>query len=194
MIDWVRALIADGGYLAVFLLMFAETLFPPIPSEVIMSLTGFEAAAGTMSLWIAILAGTAGAMLGNIAWYWFARLLGIDRLKPLVDRFGRWLTMGWAEVLRAESWFARHGTLFVCLGRMMPSARSLVSVPAGLLRMRFWPFMLWSSIGTLGWTALLAGAGWLLGARFALSILSTLMLVLMAGGYLWRVLTWREAR
>jgi len=199
MTDWVRQLIADGGYFGIFLLMFAETVFPPIPSEVIMSMAGLQVAKGTMALPAAILAGTAGAMLGNIVWYLAARWLGLERLRPLIDRYGRWLTMDWAEVDRGERWFVRHGYLFVCIGRMMPTIRSLVSVPAGLMRMRFLPFVLWSSLGTLGWSTMLAVGGWILGTRFAemeawLGVGSTILLVIMAGWYLWRVLTWRPSR
>ena len=199
MTDWVQATIADGGYPGVFLLMFLETVFPPIPSEVIMSLAGLQAAKGAMSLAGAILAGSAGAMLGNIAWYLAARLLGMARLKPLIERHGRWLTMDWAEVDRGERWFSRHGYLFVCIGRMLPTVRSLVSIPAGLMRMRFLPFCIWSSVGTLGWSTMLATGGWVLGTRFAemeawLGLASTILLATMGGWYLWRVLTWRPAR
>jgi len=199
MTEWVQAMIAEGGYLGVFLLMFGETVFPPIPSEVIMSLAGLQAAKGSMSLSGAILAGTGGAMLGNLVWYAVARGLGIDRLRPLIERHGRWLTMDWAEVDRGERWFSRHGYLFVCIGRMLPTIRSLVSVPAGLMRMRVLPFMLWSSIGTLGWSTMLAIGGWVLGTRFAemeawLGLASTLLLLALGGWYLWRVLTWKRSR
>jgi membrane protein DedA with SNARE-associated domain len=199
MTDWVQQLIAEGGYLGLCLLMFAETVFPPIPSEVIMSMAGLQAAKGHMNLTVAILSGSAGAMLGNIVWYLAARWLGLERLRPLIQRYGRWLTMDWAEVDRGERWFMKHGYLFVCLGRMLPTARSLVSVPAGLMRMRFVPFVLWSSLGTIGWSAVLAMGGWVLGTRFAemevwLGFASTVMLVAMAGWYLWRVATWRPSR
>lgn len=199
MTDWVQQLIADGGYLGLFLLMFAETVFPPIPSEVIMSMAGLQAAKGMMLLPVAIAAGSAGAMLGNIVWYLAARWLGLERLRPLVERHGRWLTVDWAEIDRGERWFMRHGYLFVCLGRMLPTARSLISVPAGLMRMRFLPFLLWSSVGTLGWSTMLAAGGWILGTRFAameawLGIASTLLLVALGGFYLWRVLTWKAPR
>lgn len=199
MTDWVQQLIADGGYLGVFLLMFGETIFPPIPSEVIMSIAGLQVAKGVMTLPAAILAGSAGAMLGNIVWYLAARRLGLDRLRPLVERHGRWLTMDWSEVDRSERWFMRNGYLFVCIGRMMPTIRSLVSIPAGLMRMRFLPFVLWSSVGTLGWSAMLAVSGWILGTRFAemeawLGFASTLLLVAMSAWYLWRVATWRRSR
>nr|WP_047165679.1 DedA family protein [Sphingomonas sp. Y57] len=199
MTDWVQQLIADGSYLGLFLLMFAETVFPPIPSEVIMSMAGLQAAKGTMQLPVAIAAGSAGAMLGNIVWYLAARQLGLDRLRPLIERHGRWLTMDWAEVDRGERWFMRHGYLFVCLGRMLPTARSLISVPAGLVRMRFLPFLLWSSVGTVGWSTLLAVGGWVLGTRFAameawLGTASTLLLLALGSFYVWRVLTWSPSR
>ena len=199
MTDWVQAIIAEGGYFGLLLLMLAETIFPPIPSEVIMSMAGLQAAKGAMSLPIAIVAGSSGAMLGNIAWYFAARALGLARLKPLIDRHGRWLTMDWAEVDRGERWFSRHGYLFVCIGRMMPTIRSLVSVPAGLMKMPLLPFVIWSSVGTAGWSAMLAIGGWVLGTRFAemeawLGLASSLLLIAMGGWYLWRVLTWRPSR
>ena len=199
MTDWVQAIIAEGGYLGLFLLMLAETIFPPIPSEVIMSMAGLQAAKGVLSLPVAIFAGSSGAMLGNIAWYCAARALGLARLKPLIDRHGRWLTMDWAEVDRGERWFSRHGYLFVCIGRMMPTIRSLVSVPAGLMKMPLLPFVVWSSVGTLGWSAMLAIGGWVLGTRFAemeawLGLASSLLLIAIGGWYLWRVVTWRPSR
>lgn len=199
MTDWVQEMIAQGGYLGVFLLMFAETIFPPIPSEVIMSMAGLQAAKGSMSLAGAIMIGAAGAMLGNIVWYFVARWLGLDRFKPLIDRHGRWLTMDWAEVNRGERWFERHGYLFVFLGRMMPTIRSLVSIPAGLVKMPLVPFLLWSSIGTAGWTAMLAIGGWILGTRFSdmeawLGIFSILLIASLVAWYLWRVATWRPSR
>lgn len=199
MTDWVQEMIAQGGYLGLLLLMFAETVFPPIPSEVIMSMAGLQVAKGNMTLTLVILFGSAGAMLGNIVWYLVARALGIRRLKPMIDRYGRWLTMDWREIDRGEQWFARYGHLFVCLGRMLPTTRSLVSVPAGLVRMRFLPFVFWSSLGTIAWSGMLATGGWFLGTRFAemeawLGIASTGLLIAIAGWYLWRVLTWRPSR
>src|SRR4030095_148376 len=116
-------------------LMFLETVFPPIPSEVIMSVAGVASGQGKLDFWLVVASGTAGAMLGNILWYLAARALGIQRLEPLIHRWGLWLRMSWAEVKRAERWFSKHGTFFVFVGRLLPTVRSLVSVPAGLLRM-----------------------------------------------------------
>ena len=113
---WVE----DGGYLGIFLLMLLETVFPPIPSEVIMSLAGVVAARSELSLFGVIAAGTSGAMLGNILWYWGARAMGVGRLRPLIERYGRWLTVDWAEVERAQALFDRQGGIIVCIGRMLP--------------------------------------------------------------------------
>ena len=123
--------------------------------------------------------------------------LGIMRLKPIIHRWGRWITMSWAEVQRAERWFAKHGTFFVFVGRMLPTVRSLVSIPAGLLKMSFRRFLLASILGTAGWTTLLAFAGYKLGERYGdidalLGPASNAILVILAAGYLYRVWTHRD--
>ncbi len=196
MTDWIVRLIEQTGYLGIAFLMFLETVFPPIPSEVIMSIAGVAAGQGKLHYGLVVAAGTSGAMLGNILWYLAARALGIIRLRPIIDRWGRWITMNWAEVERAERWFAAHGTFFVFMGRLLPTVRSLVSVPAGLLKMRFRDFFIASTIGTAGWTALLAGAGYKLGENYGeidkiLGPASTAVLVVLAAGYLYRLWTHR---
>jgi len=198
MSDLVFRLIEWGGYFGVALLMFLETVFPPIPSEVIMPLAGVIASRGEMSLPLVIACGTAGAMLGNILWYAVAKLIGYERFEPLVRRFGRWLTLDWTEVERVHKLFDRHGATIVFLGRMLPTVRSLVSIPAGLLKMTFWPFVLWSTIGTAIWTAGLALAGWVLGNRFdrietVLGPLSLAVIGAIVLWYIWRVFTWKPA-
>lgn len=194
MADWVIRLIEQSGYLGVAFLMFLETVFPPIPSEVIMPVAGVAASQGRMSLGWVIASGTAGAMLGNIVWYLAARALGIIRLRPLIEKHGRWLTMNWRDVQRSEHWFQLHGTFFVFLGRMLPTVRSLVSVPAGLLKMRFKSFFIASTIGTAGWTAMLAVAGYQLRENFGdvdrfVGPVSNAVIITLVIGYLWRV--WR---
>ena len=109
MADWVIRLIDATGYVGVFFLMFLETVFPPIPSEVIMPIAGMRAAHGPMTLRGVIASGTAGAMFGNLFWYLAARVIGIERFKPFIDRYGRWLTMDWYDVEKAERLFGRFG-------------------------------------------------------------------------------------
>lgn len=197
MSDWVVRLIEQSGYLGVGFLMFLETIFPPIPSEVIMPIAGIAAARGELQYGPVVAAGTGGAMLGNIVWYLAARALGVDRLKPLIVRHGRWLTMTWPEVQRAQRWFTLHGAFFVFLGRMLPTVRSLVSVPAGLLKMRFKTFVIASTLGTAGWTALLAGAGYKLKENFTqidgwLGPISNAIMLVLVVGYVWRLWTHRN--
>lgn len=194
--EWVVRLIEQSGYLGVGFLMFLETVFPPIPSEVIMPVAGMAAAKGELSLALVIASGTAGAMLGNIFWYLAARALGIERLRPLVERHGRWLTVRWSEVERAQRWFEGHGVAFVLVGRVIPTMRSLVSVPAGLLRMRFRSFLIASTLGTFAWTALLAGAGYRLKSDFNqvdqfIAPAANAVLVVLLVGYVWRLVTHR---
>lgn len=195
--QWIQQLIEQLGYLGIAVLMLAETVFPPLPSEVIMPLAGLRASRGALSLPGVIAAGASGAMAGNLAWYLAARAIGVDRLHCLVERHGRWLTLDWGEVERAQGWLHRHDAMFVCLGRMMPSVRSVVSIPAGLLRMPLPRFLLWSALGTTAWTAALSVAGYLLGQRYTavdryLGPISTAIIVVFVLWYGWRVATWKH--
>jgi len=199
MSDWVVRLIEQSGYLGVGFLMFLETIFPPIPSEVIMPVAGVAAAQGKLGFLPVVASGTAGAMLGNTVWYLAARALGVDRLKPLITRYGRWLTISWPEVQRAQRWFGIHGMAFVLLGRLVPTIRSLVSVPAGLLKLRFRTFFIASLVGTTIWTAFLAGAGYKLEENVAevgqmIGPASNAVLIVLAAGYVWRLWTHRHQK
>ncbi|HEX8624816.1 MAG TPA: DedA family protein [Allosphingosinicella sp.] len=195
--DWTIRLIDQTGYVGIFLLMFLETIFPPIPSEVIMPVAGARAAQGPLSLWGVIASGTAGAMLGNLFWYALARVIGMKRFRPFIENYGRWLTMDWDDVEKSERLFGRFGGAIVSVGRMLPTIRSVISIPAGLLSMRLKTFLLWSTLGTAVWTAGLATAGWGLGMAFddiekILGPLSTAIILLIVVAYVWRQITWRR--
>lgn len=197
MADWVIRLIDQMGYFGIAFLMFLETIFPPIPSEVIMPIAGLSAARGPMTLGGVIVSGTAGAMAGNFAWYLLARAIGMERFRPFIERHGRWLTLDWYDVEKAERAFGRFGPILVGIGRMMPTIRSIISIPAGLLRMRIAKFLVWSTIGTAGWSAILAVCGYVLGQQFSdveriLGPLSSLIIGLIVVGYVWRQLTWNN--
>ena len=195
--DLVPRLIDQFGYLGVALLMFLETVFPPIPSEVIMPLAGVAAAQGSMNLAGVVASGTAGAMFGNIFWYAVARVIGLKRFRPFIEKHGRWLTLDWYDIEKAEKLFGRFGSAIVGLGRLLPTIRSVVSIPAGLLHMRLKNFLIWSTIGTAGWSSALAVAGYILGKQFEdinriLGPLSTAVIALIVLAYVWRQLTWRK--
>lgn len=197
--DWIIRLVEWGGYWGVAALMLLETVFPPVPSEVIMTVAGVSAARGNMTLEGTILAGTAGAMLGNWFWYWLAIKFGEARMHLFIDKYSRWLTLDWDEVERGERLFERYGSTIVLVARMIPTLRSLISVPAGLFRMSLRRFLVFSTIGTLGWSGALAGAGYFLGSQFGdvekwLGPLSTAVIAAIVLTYLWRVATWKPKR
>jgi membrane protein DedA with SNARE-associated domain len=196
--DWIIRLVDAMGYWGVALLMLLETVFPPVPSEVIMTVAGVAAARGTMSIEGVIAAGTAGAMLGNWLWFWLAVRLGRERMHVFIDRWSRWLTLDWDEVERGQRLFDRHGSVIVLLARLMPTLRSLISIPAGLFAMSLRRFLVFSTLGTAGWSAALAGVGYGLGAQFEdiekyLGPISTAVVALILLSYLWRLATWKPA-
>ncbi len=197
MADWVIRLIEQTGYVGVAFLMFLETVFPPVPSEVIMPIAGVTAASGRMTLLGVIASGTFGAMAGNFFWYLVARWIGLKRFRPFIEKRGRWLTLDWYEVEKVQRMFGRFGPVLVGVGRMMPTIRSVISIPAGLVHMRLAKFLIWSTVGTAGWSALLAIAGYLLKQQFGevetvLGPLSSAVIGLIILGYVWRQLTWHK--
>ncbi|GGC05311.1 alkaline phosphatase [Oxalicibacterium flavum] len=187
---------AQAGYLGVFLLMLAENIFPPIPSELIMPLAGFAAARGDMDMIMVILAGTAGSVVGALPWYYAGLLFGKDRLKAIAARHGRWLTMTPADIDQASDWFARYGISAVFFGRLVPAVRTLISVPAGIVRMRMLPFLFFSTVGSLLWTAFLAFAGYVLESQYELieewiDPISKSVMLLIIGIYLYRFIRFK---
>src|SRR3546814_4773913 len=105
----ITSILASLGGFGVFLLMLAENVFPPIPSEVILPLAGYTAAQGRGSLWVVAIAGTLGSAAGAVLWYYVGRWIGIERLKRFASRHGRWLTLTPGEVDHVERWFDRYG-------------------------------------------------------------------------------------
>ena len=166
MAQWILALILRTSYGGLMLLMIAENVFPPIPSEVIMPLGGYLAQQGRLTLLGVIGAGTAGAVLGALPLYWLGRQIGEERLKAFSDRHGRWLALSCADIDHATGWFNRHGAAAVLVGRLIPGVRSLISIPAGIERMPLGQFRLYTTLGSAVWTAALAGAGYVLGQQF----------------------------
>lgn len=196
MFDWIAGFIGSVGYLGVALLMFVENVFPPIPSELIMPLAGFNAAEGKMSLFGVIVAGTIGSLAGAVLWYAIGRRIGAERLKRLAQSHGRWLTISPHDIDRATGWFDRHGGLAVLAGRLIPTVRTFISVPAAVAEMPFGRFLAFSAVGTFAWTTALTLAGYVLQSQYQkvaswLNPVSTLVVVLLAGVYLWRVVTYR---
>lgn len=194
--DWIFYLIEGGGYWGIAFLMVIENIFPPIPSELIMGIGGIAVARGRMDVVPLMVAGTVGSTLGNYAWFLLGRALGWERLKPFVDRWGRWLTMDWEDVAKLVVFFQKHGQWVVFAMRFSPFMRTLISLPAGLARMGHVKFLAFTFAGAAIWNAVLVWAGWHLGTRFGELEKWTgpVALVVVAGIgaiYLWRVVRWR---
>jgi membrane protein DedA with SNARE-associated domain len=198
MFDWITGLVESGGYLGIAFLMFAENIFPPIPSELIMPLAGFTAARGELSLPLAVLAGALGSLAGATIWYYVGQLLGYDRLRAASARYGRWMTVSPDDLDRAQAFFLRHSGKAVFLGRLIPAIRTLISVPAGIVRMPLAPFLAYSTIGTALWTLLLAAAGYMLEAQYELveawlNPVTNVILAAILVLYVYRVATFPNA-
>lgn len=194
--DWVIRLIEAGGYWGIVFLMALENIVPPIPSELIMGVGGIAVARGSMEFLPLLGAGTFGTVLGNYAWFLAGDRLGYERLKPLVDRWGRWLTIDWEQVERASNFFRRHGHWVVFFLRFSPFLRTIISLPAGLSHMPLWKFLVFTTAGSAVWNTLLIKGGEWLGSQFSQAqtwlgwfTLGGLVLVLV--GYLWRVIRWK---
>ena len=197
MFDWITGLVERTGYLGIALLMLAENVFPPIPSELIMPMAGFTAARGALNMVGVVVAGTVGSLAGVLLWYYIGRWIGLERLKRWAAKHGRWLTISPEEVDEAAAWFDRHCGKAVLIGRLIPAVRTLISVPAGVAGMGLTRFLTYSALGTGLWAALLATAGYLLEDQYQkvddyLNPVSDVILGLIVLGYLYRVVTFRR--
>jgi membrane protein DedA with SNARE-associated domain len=166
MFHWIVDTVETLGYAGIAALTFLENIFPPIPSELVIPLAGFVAARGSLRLDLVIASATVGSLAGSTAWYILGTRIGKRRLHRWVAQHGRWITLSPDDLQRADSWFRSHGAWAVCLGRMVPGVRTLISLPAGFTAMPLPRFLAYSTLGTLVWTALLATAGMILQANF----------------------------
>lgn len=154
------AVISQYGYLGVFLLIALENIFPPIPSEVILTFAGFMTTMTPLKVWGVVVAATLGSVAGAIILYSLGRLLHVDRLEALFGGpVGRTLRLKREDVRLAERWFHRHGSAAVFFCRFIPIVRSLISVPAGMARMKFTFFLVLTTIGTSIWNLVLVYLG-----------------------------------
>jgi len=166
MLHWIVHLVSSFSYLGVGLLMALEIVLLFIPSEVIMPLAGFAASRGRMTLWGAIVVGTAGSALGSLPVYALARIVGEDRLMALIQKHGKWLFLRERDLDRATRKFERHGKLAVFISQLLPGIRGLIAIPAGFDRMSVWLYELLNVAGSVVWCAALAAGGYVLGANY----------------------------
>jgi len=168
MLTWIANWIESLGYFGIFCLMVLEHVFPPIPSELIMPLSGFASSRNPdVNLGIVIAVGSLGSLIGASAWYVLGRFVSHEQMMAWVKQYGHWLSVKPEDLQKAIAFFHRaSGGWVVGVGRLVPGIRTYVSVPAGLSHMPLLPYLIYSSLGTVIWTALLAIAGYLLGDQF----------------------------
>ena len=162
-LEWVVTLMRTIGAPGVGVATAVETVFPPVPSELVLPLAGYTASQGHYGLVAAVLWATAGSLVGALALYWLGALWGLPRICALADRVP---LLSGEDVERAVAWFGRHGRSAVFVGRLVPGVRSFVSIPAGIDRMPLPAFCLYTTAGSLLWNAALIGAGYELGAQW----------------------------
>lgn len=188
-IEWLLTLMRTIGAPGVGVATALETVFPPVPSEVVLPLAGFVAWQGAYGVVAAIVWATVGSLVGAYLLYWAGAAWGVDRVRrvaarlPLVDE---------RDVDRAMDAFGRHGRSAVLVGRVVPGVRSVISIPAGVDRMPLLTFTLWTLVGSVAWNGLLIGGGYLLGTRWHLverytGIVSNVVYVLLAALVVWFV-------
>ncbi|MGX5213861.1 DedA family protein [Streptomyces violaceus] len=175
--DLVETMGGPGAGLAIAL----ENLFPPLPSEVILPLTGFAAGQGVLTLASALFWTTLGSVVGAVVLYGIGMLFGRERIHAI---WAKLPLVKASDLERTEDWFAKHGTKAVFLGRMVPIFRSLISVPAGVERMPLPVFVMLTTLGSLIWNAVLVMAGYWLGDQWEVvetyvGIVSKVVLVLV---------------
>ncbi|HEX5350446.1 MAG TPA: DedA family protein [Trichococcus sp.] len=154
------------GYLGVAFLIMIENLFPPIPSEVILTFGGFMTTTTELNIPLMIVAATIGAVVGAAILYGLGTLLDVERLDKIVDKYGNILRITHADIHKADSWFDRYGfwTVFFC--RFVPLIRSLISLPAGMANMNFGLFLLFTTVGTVIWNTVLIYLGAAVGSQW----------------------------
>ncbi len=194
-ISWLLQTLLHIGYPGIIALMALESSILPVPSELVMPPAGYWAAKGQMSFPLVLLSGILGSILGALANYYGAQLIGW----PLIRRYGKYVLLSEKNLLRSERFFAEHGEISTLIGRLFPVIRHLISIPAGLHRIPLPKFILYTGVGAGAWCAILAYIGYFLGqhegvlqnaeihryATWALLALIPLSLIVILV-YLWR--------
>lgn len=161
--NWFSSLMGNLNYWTVFILMYVEGTVIPVPSELIVSPAAYHAAAGHLNVTLVIIFATLGAVLGSATNYVAAYYLG----RPIVYKFansklGHLCLLNQEKIEKSERYFNDHGVMATLTGRLLPGIRQVISVPAGLAKMTFWKFMLYTTIGAGIWNCVLAALGWYL--------------------------------
>lgn len=164
--QWITDVMNQFGYIGIFLLIAIENLFPPIPSEVILTFGGFMTTYSNLSIIGVIIASTIGSVVGAIILYWIGLLLDVKRLEMIIVKYGRILRLTKKDIHKADAWFTKYGSWAVFVCRFVPLIRSLISIPAGSIRMNFATFLSLTTLGSLIWNTVLIYIGAAVGSSW----------------------------
>jgi membrane protein DedA with SNARE-associated domain len=162
-VNWILKVCLDLGYPGIIALMAMESSILPVPSELVMPPAGYWAAKGEMNFVVALLCGVLGSIVGALANYYGAQLIG----RPLIQRYGKYILLSEKNLERSERFFAQHGEISTLIGRLFPVIRHLISIPAGLHKMPLPKFILYTAVGAGVWCAILTYIGYFLGQHEA---------------------------
>ena len=164
--NWITEVMNIYGYIGILLLIALENIFPPIPSEVILTFGGFMTTTSNMSIIGVIVVSTIGSVVGAIVLYGIGLLIDVNRLEKIVDKWGHILRLTSKDIDKANAWFHKFGVWAVFFGRLVPLVRSLISIPAGMAHMNFGIFLLFTTVGSLIWNSVLVSVGAAVGASW----------------------------
>lgn len=182
--DFITTFMEQYGYLGIILLILVENIFPPIPSELILTFGGFMTTYTTMTVPLTILFATTGSVIGAVVLYMLGRIVKEEHIERFIATTGHRIGFSEEDIRKAYGWYDRFGYWSVLLCRMVPIVRSLISIPAGMLRMKMLPFVLFTAVGSLIWNTALVSAGAVLGQNWERVMqvtekYETIMLVIM---------------
>jgi len=195
LVQWATGLIGDWGLPAVFVLMLLESACIPVPSEAIMPFAGFAVSEGTMTLLGITVAGVAGNVVGS----WIAYWVGLYGGRPFIDKYGKYVLLRHHHVELAERWFQKYGPIAVFFSRVLPIVRTFISLPAGIAKMPFWKFTLYTVLGCIPWVFFLGWVGVRLGEhwediRAYLHYADYIVVAAIVLIVVWLFLKWRKNR
>jgi membrane protein DedA with SNARE-associated domain len=191
--SFIVNVISSLGYGGVGILMTLESACIPIPSEIIMPFSGYLVFSGIFSLWPVIFWGTIGNLIGSVIAY----LVGFYGGRPLIERYGKYILVSRHDLEQAQRWFGKYGSLSIFFSRMLPVVRTFISLPAGIARMPFWKFSLYTLAGSLPWVFVLTYVGILTGENWSkieiyfrkFDWLIIILIVGLLGWWIWKKLS-----
>lgn len=157
--NWITNIMEQFGYIGIFMLIMLENLFPPIPSEAILTFGGFMTTYTNLSVFGLVVASSVGSVAGAIILYGIGLLLDVRRLEKIVEKWGSILRLTKKDIHKANDWFSKYGAWTVFFCRFIPLIRSLISIPAGMAHMNFGIFVLLTTLGTVIWNVVLINIG-----------------------------------